>query len=685
MTQRFGDYELALKTKEVIARMVRGEIDALRPPPKYGEVATLDPLTVVLNGDVAAIPVSFGSIFPSAVGQVVRVEGPPGDRYITDVVGATSGSDPYDASEFDSITVGGVVIDTTVLDAPTGLSAAQGLEFENIYAIVEWDAVAGAAQYQVEFAIKLGLGTYDLVRLSTVSTLSDRFDALIPYTDYGYRVRAVNPIGILGNVSAWTDFTTTGDSTVPPQVDPPVLSRGATTLVVSFDPLGELVAPDVARGHGLYEIQVDTANTFDTGNLRSNLTSASIVSFSDIFVEATWYARVRAIDTSGNVGAWSTTSSTTAGAVADDMIVASGLDAAHIQFGTMSGDRITTNTLDANAIKASTLSAKYITLGAGGGLKIGNPTTNGVYIDDAGITAYKASAQTFKIASDGTATFSGTVSAATITGGTINGTTITGTTITGGTIRTASSGERIQMDSTNTNRIKFFTSAVSEYAYGYIHLAYDDFFKQSTVEIRPPRALSSVGDTVFRMTNEASGGGTMYLYGEDRIDLFCDSGGSINIGDPLETQHLHVDTTTMYWHDFHLTASTYADVMINRTTWQVTSKTSSKRFKKDFAPIDQEFDSSLIFHIDFLGYTPCRPETKEDDGNRTFGVLAEDVHAMLVKRGVNPDLWMPYDADGNPAGFIYEKLAIPTIIELSKTNTKVDEIERRLAVLEGAS
>lgn len=106
-------------------------------------------------------------------------------------------------------------------------------------------------------------------------------------------------------------------------------------------------------------------------------------------------------------------------------------------------------------------------------------------LDQAGLRFYNNvnSALMNLNADTGSATFSGTITAgtisgATITGGSISGTTLSGstvsgntisggsitsttidsTTITGGTIRTAASGQRVEMDSSQFDRIRFYDS-----------------------------------------------------------------------------------------------------------------------------------------------------------------------------------------------------------------------------------
>jgi hypothetical protein len=87
----FADVNTASQLRELISGLVSNEIARQRPEYRYGLVESIDypqrKCRVVLNGDVDAVPVSMGSIQPATTGQVVRVDGKPGDRYVADVMG----------------------------------------------------------------------------------------------------------------------------------------------------------------------------------------------------------------------------------------------------------------------------------------------------------------------------------------------------------------------------------------------------------------------------------------------------------------------------------------------------------------------------------------------------------------------------------------------------------------------
>lgn len=89
----FSDYRIALQMRDVIQAMVREEVEKQRPRYQMGVVTSIDRVTrkcgVQFPGEAGSVSVNMGSIQPNNTGQVVRVEGLAGDRYIADVIGYT--------------------------------------------------------------------------------------------------------------------------------------------------------------------------------------------------------------------------------------------------------------------------------------------------------------------------------------------------------------------------------------------------------------------------------------------------------------------------------------------------------------------------------------------------------------------------------------------------------------------
>lgn len=90
MTSSLGDYDIAIEVREVIQRIVAAEVNKLRPQYVYATVTSIDlvndTVSVVYPGDTLPVKVSVRQIAPVSAGQIVRIAGNPGDKYIDDVV-----------------------------------------------------------------------------------------------------------------------------------------------------------------------------------------------------------------------------------------------------------------------------------------------------------------------------------------------------------------------------------------------------------------------------------------------------------------------------------------------------------------------------------------------------------------------------------------------------------------------
>lgn len=85
------DYRFALEFKETLTRLVTEEVERQRPRYRMATVVSFDRVlrkcTVNFPGDTTNEVVNMGSIQPKTAGQIVRVAGMSGDRYIDDVLG----------------------------------------------------------------------------------------------------------------------------------------------------------------------------------------------------------------------------------------------------------------------------------------------------------------------------------------------------------------------------------------------------------------------------------------------------------------------------------------------------------------------------------------------------------------------------------------------------------------------
>jgi hypothetical protein len=86
-------YASAMEMRDLVSQLVREELSRQAPAPTYATVYSIDAPTrsclITFPGEVTPVKATYGSVQPNAVGQLVRVEGPPGQRYIADVLGDT--------------------------------------------------------------------------------------------------------------------------------------------------------------------------------------------------------------------------------------------------------------------------------------------------------------------------------------------------------------------------------------------------------------------------------------------------------------------------------------------------------------------------------------------------------------------------------------------------------------------
>lgn len=597
---------------------------------------------------VVDVPVDFGDEIEDIV------------RRLYDLMQMIQDPNVVGSNKFEEIELGPagqeVIVDVTPTAAPTNVQVAVGAFYDNIFADVSWSPPPGdaiATQYSVEIAKKVG-ASYELAQVRTTLGTSMRVERLEPQTTYAFRVTGQNRLGIVGASSAWAEATTGKDNTPPPAITNVVVGRGATTVVVKFDPS---TAPDVKDAKGLYEVQIDTSPSFNTGNFRSVRTTAFVVAFNDVTAVGFWYARVSAIDSSGNQGVWTQAGPAEAGGVVDYMIVA-GLDAAKITFGQMSGDRIQANTASISILYSSSLTAADITL-AGGSFRAGSPPTTGLLMNSQGIRLYQGGVATIVFdAITGTATFTGAIAS----GSTITGTTIQGSTfqIGGGDLYIDANGLRFfenGLQDWNTVRGLRWVNIGGGYDVSRIWTGADGFYFQTPGSSTAMRFMTNH----FSFTSPLGSSNIITFSAGDNIIYFYKT-----------TQFFQ----PIYYSGFDSSAASNS-VGID-FAGMFYRYTSSRRWKHNIGPV--HFDTEFIFDLEPVEYDPVQPDEKarrnpKNDGPRQLGVIAEDVQAAMEKRGVDPKYLVAIDPDGNVTNFYYDKLPLLLLAEMKKLRERVAYLE----------
>ena len=248
-----------------------------------------------------------------------------------------------------------------------------------VYIDITWGSVADTDldYYDVNLSTSSDFSSYIMSRQHPAGgTRIERFIGLLGNTAYYGRVRAVDWVG---NASAWSTtrtHTTAKDTTAPGQTVG-LTAAGARTLI------GLTWTASTATDLAYYDVQWCATS----GGTYASLGTAKLTYFIDrtftevqIQAETTRYYKVRAYDTSGNAGDFSTVASASVSPLGEDSLAADSIVA-----GKIAADAVTAECID--VIDLSAINADLGTITAG--------------------------------------------------------------TVTGATIRTAASGTRVQMDSSN--------------------------------------------------------------------------------------------------------------------------------------------------------------------------------------------------------------------------------------------
>lgn len=250
----------------------------------------------------------LGSVLSGVLSRVATLEQQVG-------LPAAGGATPTDPS-FNTVTVTGG--GTTVrlgytTSTPTNLVLTPGSYLDTCWIDVSWTASSDGTDvfYDLQVALKNIDATYAPADVIRTSLTSLRVNNLRPNATYGFKVTPFNGVGVPGTSlpsSGFTDATTVPDSSPPTQVTGVTATAGLGSAIVTWNDNTEA---DVALGQGVYEIQRDTTNTFTSGGLETRRLSATIATWIGLPGGTTQYFRVRAIDSSGNAGAYSSTVSCT--------------------------------------------------------------------------------------------------------------------------------------------------------------------------------------------------------------------------------------------------------------------------------------------------------------------------------------------------------------------------------------
>jgi hypothetical protein len=355
--------------------------------------------TVEYNGETSPATVNLHSVQPVGVGEVVLINGTPGNKYIADVLG-----NPYIPTISEVLPPD----DGVAPDAPAGLNVLAGIES----AIISWDAnteadmANGWGQYRVEIDDNVGFSS---PRSITTSATVHTEVALTAGVTIYVRVFAIDARGEVSTAS----FT---DSATPFAVE-------VEGSIESVGALPTLPDPDYPQSKVVF-LTTDNKLYRSTGSA--------------------WTAEVPAVDITGAL----VEAQIGAGAITETKIGTDAVTSVKIAANAIIAGKIAANAISANEIQADAVTTNKILAGAITAAKIASGTITANEIAALTITASQIAASTItggKIAA-GTITASNIqtdtitaneIAALTITGAEIAALTITASKIAAGTITAA--------------------------------------------------------------------------------------------------------------------------------------------------------------------------------------------------------------------------------------------------------
>jgi hypothetical protein len=184
-------------------------------------------------------------------------------------------------------------VDTVPTDAPNLLQPFDGASLTVLAPILSWSNPVGAVRYEVELSHNSSFS-----RPVRVAVSAARFTAPGPLNNavYWWRVRSFDAAG---NVSAWSSPRSFTARSLPNAV-PTLCRTAAPNLTLSWERVSWAQA---------YQIQVSLSPNFDI-NLQDYVVGASTTSFTTGTLGNTrYYWRIRAQNSAGGWGSWSTTAS----------------------------------------------------------------------------------------------------------------------------------------------------------------------------------------------------------------------------------------------------------------------------------------------------------------------------------------------------------------------------------------
>jgi hypothetical protein len=310
----------------------------------------------------------FGSI--ASINSVVTYVPPEGitGPFTFKFTGVDRSGNVSELSEAsDSVSSGTIGIDTTPPSAPSGLSVLAYNDSSDTSGATGYVDVSWTGSTSTDL-----LGHY--IRYGRTSSVWDeylfiqagqntkRIFNLKSGTTYYFQVNATDG----SNPSSYVPSTPIsvlipGDTTAPSAPQNLSAVSGLDYVIAYWDRNTE---NDVDLARGQYQVQISTSSSFSSV-VEDSVITGTVATFNGLTTGTLYYVRVRATDSSGNSGPWSSIASTTPSTINAQTAITSGTIVGNlIAANTIIGDKIQANTVDVDRFKTNTGIAGIIYVGA---------------------------------------------------------------------------------------------------------------------------------------------------------------------------------------------------------------------------------------------------------------------------------------------------------------------------------
>lgn len=491
---------------------------------------------------------------------------------------------------------------------------------------------------------------------------------LAPGSSWSVRVRAVDTSK---NAGEWSDpaaIDAATDDIAPEQPSRPTVTSRLGNLTITWDgktSTGTGMADDLA----FVEVHLSTTSGFtpSAATKVDQLPGSASVVWGPAAYGTTYYVRLVAVDTSGNVSAPSLQQASLVAPLVD---VSNFPDDAMQVLYARTGHFIE---LDADQIRANSIASDFLETGTviggifqasdGGEFRTNaNPTNGGIRIRDAdGFKAWAAGGGTPTVEIDRT---TGIITA--------RGGNFPGGSVTAGTFSTASAGARMVIENDLSGGIIKFFSGVSGEGPGYLNpgtggagqpavtLGSGTSMVPANATIRLVSAAPGIQPQV-QMAGNASVTGRLDVSGTTRVVGDLDLDG---LTSSLNANNGSVTGKELY--SLSDTGTGAADAEFG-AAGRVKRKSSTRRVKEDIEPMPLDVARRVLDAEE----ATFRYRDRDTYGDRRYaGGIAE----QFADAGL--DLWVTRDAAGEPDGIRYAELTVPLIAIVRDLDARLTALER---------